>query len=102
MSLSHYQRHQLYRIEAGLLRADPRLAAMLGIFGKLSADQAMPAWEQVPTRRDRIRQAATLTVEAITFLAAAMGFLLSAILALLSVVVRSSHARPRRRILQDG
>jgi hypothetical protein len=102
LSLSHHQQHQLYRIEAGLLRADPELAAMLAIFGKLSAGQAMPSWEQVPTRRDRIRQAATLTAEAITFLAAAIGFLLSAILALLSVVVRSSQARPRRRILQDG
>lgn len=102
MSLSHYQRHQLYRIETGLLRTDPQLAAMLGIFGRLSAGQAMPSWEQVLTRRDRIRQAATLTAEAITFLIAATGFLLSAILALLIVVVRSSHARPRRRILQDG
>ena len=81
MSLSHHQQHQLYRIEAGLLRADPELAAMLAIFGKLSAGQAMPSWEQVPARRDRIRQAATLTAEAITFLAAAIGFLLSAILA---------------------
>lgn len=43
MSLSHHhQQRQLYRIEAGLLRADPLLAEMLGIFGKLSADQAMP------------------------------------------------------------
>ncbi len=102
MSLSNHQRHQLYRIEAGLFRTDPQLAAMLGIFGKLSAAQAMPSWEEVPTRRDRIRQAVTLTAEAITFLGAAIGFLLSAILALLIVLVRSSRARPRRRILQDG
>ena len=92
MSLSHHQQRQLYRIESGLLRADPQLAAMLGIFGKLSADQAMPAWEQVPTRRDRARQAAALTVQAITLAAAAIGLLLSAILALLIVV-----AGPRRR-----
>ncbi len=56
MSLSHHQQHQLYRIETGL-RADPQLGEMLGIFGKLSAGQAMPSWEQVPTRRDRVRQA---------------------------------------------
>jgi len=65
---------------------------MLGIFGKLSASQAMPSWEQVPTRRDRARQAAALTVQAVTLAAAAVGLLLSAILALLIVV-----AGPRRR-----
>ncbi len=56
MSLSHHQQRQLYRIESALLRADPQLAAMLGIFGKISAGQAMPAWEQVPARRDRARR----------------------------------------------
>jgi Protein of unknown function (DUF3040) len=91
MSLSHHHQHQLYRIETGLFRADPQLAAMLGIFGKLSAGQAMPSWEQVPTRRDRIRQAAALTVEAVTLAAAAIGLLLSAILALLIVVAGTRH-----------
>jgi hypothetical protein len=65
--------------------------AMLGIFGKLSAGQAMPSWEQVPIRRDRIRQAAALTVQAITLAAAAIGLLLSAIFALL-IVVDFGHA----------
>jgi len=92
MSLSHHQQRQLHRIESGLLGADPQLAEMLGIFGKLSAGQAMPAWEQVPARRDRVRQAAALTVEAVTLAAAAIGLLLSAVLALLIVV-----AGPRRR-----
>ena len=91
MSLSHHQQHQLHRIEAGLLRADPQLAAMLGIFGRLSAGQAMPSWEQVPTRRDRVRQAAALTVQAVALAAAAVGLLLSAILALVIVVA----GRPR-------
>ena len=86
MSLSHHQQRQLYRIEAGLLGADPQLAAMLGIFGKLFAGQAMPAREQVPARRDRIRRAAALTVQAITLAAAAIGLLLSAVLALLIAV----------------
>ena len=72
MILSHHQQHQLQRIETGLLRSDPQLTAMLGIFGKLSAGQTMPAWEQVPTRRDRIQQTAALTVEAITLAAAAL------------------------------
>jgi Protein of unknown function (DUF3040) len=43
MSLSHHQRHQLHRIETGLLRGDPQLASMLGTFGLLFADQAMPS-----------------------------------------------------------
>jgi negative regulator of sigma E activity len=76
MSLSHHQQRQLHRIETGLLQADPQLAEMLGIFGKLSASQAMPSWEQVPTRRDRVRQAAALTVQAVTLAAAAVGLLL--------------------------
>jgi DUF3040 family protein len=92
MSLSHHHQRQLYRIESGLLQADPQLAAMLGIFGKLSAGQAMPSWEQVPARRDRIRQAAALTVQAVTLAAAAIGLLLSAVLALL-IVVGTRHGR---------
>ena len=93
MIRSHHQQHQLQRIETGLLRSDPQLTAMLGIFGKLSAGQAMPAWEQVPTtRRDRIRQAAALTMQAITLAAAAIGLLLSAVLALLIVVVGTRHS----------
>ena len=95
MSLSHHQQRQMYRIETGLLRADPQLAAMLGIFGKLSAGQAMPSWEQVPARRDRIRRAAALTVQAITLAAAAIGLLLSAILTLLIVIgTRHRHRLP--------
>ena len=95
MSLSHHHQRQLYRIESGLLRADPPLAEMLGIFGKLTAGQAMPAWEQVPARRDRVRQAAALTVQAVTLAAAAIGLLLSAILALLIVIgTRHGHRRP--------
>ena len=95
MSLSHHQQRQLQRIETGLLRADPQLAAMLGLFGKLSAGQVMPAWERVPARRDRIRQAAALTVQAVTLAAAAVGLLLSAILALLLVVAGTPHRRRR-------
>jgi len=68
---------------------------MLGIFGKISAGQAMPAWEQVPARRDRARHAAALTVQAITLAAAAIGLLLSAILALLIAVgTRHRHRLP--------
>ena len=94
MSLSHHHQHQLHRIETGLLRADPPLAAMLGVFGRLSAGQVMPAWEQVPARRDRVRQAAALTVQAAALAAAAAGLLLSAILVLL---LAAAGPRPRRR-----
>ena len=73
MSLSHHHQRQLYRIESGLLRADP----------------------QVPARRDRVRQAAALTVQAVTLAAAAIGLLLSAILALLIVLgTRRGHRLP--------
>jgi hypothetical protein len=92
MSLSHHHQRQLYRIESCLLRADPQLAEMLSIFGKLSAGQAMPFWEQVPTRRDRVRQAAALTVQAVALAAAAIGLLLSVILGLL-IVVGTRHGR---------
>ena len=91
MGLNHHHQRQLHRIESGLLGADPQLAAMLYIFGKLSAGQAMPCWEQVSTWRDRVRQAAALTVQAITLAAAAIGLLLSAILVLLVVVAGARH-----------
>ena len=94
MSFSHHHQRQLHRIETGLLRADPQLAEMLGIFGKISAGQAMPSWEQVPTRRDRVRQAAALAVQAVTLAAAAIGLLLSAILALVIVVAGTRRRRP--------
>ena len=98
MSLNHHHQRQLHRIESGLLQADPQLAAMLGLFGKLSAGQAMPSWEQVPTRRDRVRQAAALTVPAVTLAAAATGLLLTAILTLLIV----AGARHRHRLPAPG
>ena len=86
------QDKQRKHVETGLLRTDPQPTAMLGVFGRLSAGQAMPAWEQVPARRDRIRQAAALTGQAAALAAAALGLLLSAILVLLLAA-----AGPRRR-----
>jgi hypothetical protein len=95
MSLSHYQEHQLHRIETGLLRSDPQLTAMLGIFGKLSAGEAMPAWDQVPTRQQSIRRAAALTVTAATVAADAIGLLLRAVLTLvIAAGPRRRHRRP--------
>lgn len=94
MSLSHRQQHQLQSIEDDLLQSAPELVATLHMFGVLSATEAMPAWEQVPTRHDPIRQAAALTAEALTRIVATIGFLLNAILALLIVIVQRSRACP--------
>ena len=44
MSLNRRQRHQLHRMEARMLRSDPKLVEMLGVFGRLSAGQRMPSW----------------------------------------------------------
>jgi hypothetical protein len=97
MSLSHHQQHQLRSIEDDLLQSAPELAARLHVFGVLSATEAMPPWEEVPTRRDRVRQAAALTAEVLTLIAVAMRFLLSAILPLLIVIARGSRVRPPAR-----
>ena len=94
MSLNHRQLHRLYRIESGLLRSDPQLAAMLAMFGRLSAGQHMPAWEHIATRKDRVRQAAALIVKAITILVAAISLLLNAVRALVTAVVMGGRARP--------
>ena len=91
MNLSHHHQNQLRLIEVGLLTSDPQLAGMLGVFGRLSAGQAMPAWERVPSRKDRIRQAAALLIEAITVVAAAINLLLR------TVLVLASAAIPRHR-----
>ena len=94
MSLSHHHQNQLHLIQAGLLRSDPQLAARLSIFGRLCAGQAMPAWEQVPCRHDRIRQAAALIAETISVAAAAIFLFFRAVLALAAAVVPRGRARP--------
>ena len=58
MSLNHRQRYQLRLVKAGMRRSDPLLCAMFGMFGRLYRGESMPAWEQVPTSRDRGRIAA--------------------------------------------
>ena len=96
MSLSPHHQNQLHLIEAGLLRSAPQLAARLSVFGRLYAGQAMPAWEQVSCRHDRIRQAASLITETISFVAAAIFLFLRAVLALVAAVARAAApGRPR-------
>jgi DUF3040 family protein len=94
MSLNHHQQRQLYRIESRLLSSDPHLAAMLAVFGRLSAGQRMPAWEQIATRVDRIRQAAALIAKSIAAMAAAAGLLVGAVVALVAAIVMGRRARP--------
>jgi len=105
MSLNHRQLHRLHRIESGLLRSDPQLAAMLAVFAGLAAGEHLPAWEQIPTRQDRIGQAAAMAVKAITILAAALSLLLNAVRALVAAVLIGSRARPApsaRRLADPG
>jgi hypothetical protein len=109
MSLTHRERHHLYRIESSLLRSDPHLTAMLAVFARLSAGQRMPAWEQLATRLDRIRQATpmiaqatTMIAQAITAAAAAVGFLAAAVRTLLSAIVGRRARRPQPARQQSG
>jgi hypothetical protein len=108
MSLTHRERNQLYRIESGLLRSDPKLASMLSVFASLSAGQCMPAGEQVATWGHiatwltRIRQAAALIAEAITAMAAAFGLLAYAVRTLLCALVGRRARRPQPARQQTG
>ncbi|HWN62744.1 MAG TPA: hypothetical protein VNO25_18990 [Streptosporangiaceae bacterium] len=95
MSLNHRQLHRLHRIESGLLRSDPQLAARLAVFASLAAGEHLPAWEQLATRPDRIRQAAALIVKAVTLLATAIALLLNAVRGLVRAVVMGDRPRPR-------
>jgi hypothetical protein len=90
MSLNHRQRRELRRIESRLLRSDPHLAAMLAVFGRLVADQRMPVREQEASRPDRLRQAAFLLARAIAVTVAAVGFLVSSVI----ILVTGSRRRP--------
>jgi hypothetical protein len=47
MSLSYRQRQHLRRIEKAMAAADPHLAAMLVIFARLAAGEAMPVWDRI-------------------------------------------------------
>jgi hypothetical protein len=98
MSLNHRQQHQLYRIESGLRRSEPHLAAMLTVFDMLAAGQCLPDWEQVPSRRDRIVHA---TARAFVVLAATAIVLPRTVLALITAPFsdrrfRSPAPKPRR------
>jgi len=94
MSLNHRQQHQLYRIESRLRRSEPHLAAMLTVFDRLSAGQCLPAWEQVPSRRDRIGQAAAQIAQAIVVLATTAIAFIRAVLALITAPFSDRRYHP--------
>ena len=61
MDLSRRQQRRQLRVLDGELRADPRLAGLLGIFSRLTAADPMPGHEQLPARvhwTGRLRAAA--------------------------------------------
>jgi hypothetical protein len=94
MNLTHRQQHQLHLIEAVLVSSDPQLAGKLGLFGQLFGGEGMPAWERVPSRQGRIRQAAALLTEAITVMAAAISLALRAARSLVIATVRRGPRPP--------
>jgi len=51
MGLSSRERHALDSIEGALAGSDPRLAAMLTAFTRLSAGERMPELERIPAGR---------------------------------------------------
>jgi hypothetical protein len=108
MSLTRREQHQLYRIESGLLRSDPKLAAMLTVFASLCAGQRLPAGEQLATWGhmtiwlNRIRQAAALIAEAFTAMAMAAGLLAYAVRSLLCALVGRRAGRPQPARQQTG
>ena len=73
MSISHQQENQLRRIEAGLRRSDPRLAAIMSEFGQFYPSQNMPTVEKVggaPSGEDHLGRAIAWMVAVIAMLAA--------------------------------
>jgi hypothetical protein len=53
MALSRRQQRLLEVIDQQMTSADPRLAWLLGTFGRLWAGEPLPAREQLPTRASR-------------------------------------------------
>jgi hypothetical protein len=80
MSLNYRQERRLRLLEAGLIRSDPYLASIMGIFGRLYAGQRMPGWEhmpRVPSCRNGRARAVTWVVAALAATTAAISILLS-------------------------
>ena len=96
MSLNYHQRYRLRLAEAGLRRSDPLLRAMFGMFGRLYRGEGMPAWEQVPTSRDRGRMAAW-GVAVLAVMAAVFSAVLTAAFVAVTVMRRLEGRPPASR-----
>lgn len=93
MSLNFHQQRQLDRIEYRLSRSDPRLAAMLAVFGRLAAGECLPTEEQIATRLDSLQRAATLVTKTLIAIVLTIGLLVSAVPGLLTAVFTGHRAR---------
>ena len=78
MSLCDREQRQIRGIEAGLVRADSHLAAMLETFGRLYSGQDTPASERVPSGQGRDRRVVTRIAVAFAVAALALSILFSA------------------------
>lgn len=56
MRLPYQRQRVLRRMNRGLRRADPHLAAMLAIFARLTAHEAIASWEQPDPAGTRMRR----------------------------------------------
>jgi hypothetical protein len=87
MTIRNQDQHKLRLIKFGLLRSDPQLVAMMNVFSGLTAGQGMPSWEQMPTRGDRVREAAALIVVALVIAFTAALLMLRRLAAMVTAVV---------------
>ena len=93
MTIRNENRRQLRHIEFGLLGSDPQLVATMNVFSGLTAGQGMPAWEQVPLRRDRVREEAALVVMALVIAVTRARLMLRALATMVAAVVIRPSAR---------
>jgi hypothetical protein len=68
VTLPYRQERLLRRTARALSESDPDLASMLSIFGRITAAERLPAWEQRRPRLAWVGRAALWPVAAIAFL----------------------------------
>ena len=86
MSIRRSQQRQLRGIELTLLQADPQLASLLNVFSRSTAGQGLPAWEQVSSRRDQVREASRLAGTALLLALTGVALMLQGVAALLGAL----------------
>lgn len=95
MAVRSANQRTLRLIEFSLLRTDPQLVTMLNVFSRLTAGQGMPAWEQVPSAKDRAGEAAALIEMARVIVVAAVGLMVRRVGDLGSAVMGRASSRTR-------